>query len=354
MRSFTKLPTRIAAVLGLVACADVLGVQSLSSVQKDAGPALDAAIVACVLDRECDSKLPVTVPAGCAVARCRANTCVFAARDADGDGFSVACVSSVPQARVEQTATVDCDDAASGVVPGSEVDCTDGSFTLPGKGECRPGKRRCMGDGSFGACVGAVGKKPELCSNASDDDCDGNVNNGCACLPGDAQRCGPSQAGVGICIKGTQLCNAGAWGACTGAVYAAARDCRSSADNDCNGIADNQEAGCKCDMASLAGVQRACSTGMAGICNAGTETCTASVTGAVWAGCTANTAPQTRACASIADNDCNGVSDQAETACKCDGTVAIGGRVLCLTNPVTLYKTCQANGAIASYGGCGS
>jgi hypothetical protein len=303
-------------------CAGLLGVQSIGTSEDASAPGADqvsqvpAPVVACKSDMDCESKLPATDPVGCAVAKCMANACVFLAKDEDGDGFRRACRSTFA---IDQGAKIDCDDSAPGVVPGTELDCTDGSFSLPGLGECRPGKKRCQDDGAFSACAGVIGKRsPETCDN-KDDDCDGTVDNGCACSPGSSRPCGPAQAGTGICKGGTQQCANAMWGACTGAIFPGARACTSAADNDCSGTPDNAEAACRCD-GNPAGSTMSCATGMAGVCAAGTRTCNDLGATAAWSACVRNTGPSARNCTSGLDNDCANGVDNGEAGCLCDGS----------------------------------
>src|SRR5205823_924481 len=75
--------------------------------------------------------------------------------------------------------------------------------------------------GSWGACVGAVAPSTETC-NGVDDNCDGTIDEGCSCTDGTTQACGSS---VGECKQGTQICAAGAWGACVGEVTPTAELC---------------------------------------------------------------------------------------------------------------------------------
>jgi hypothetical protein len=336
-------------------CANLLSIEDISLadggvVLSEDGGAVPDGVAECVRDADCEAKLPETVSGvRCAEAKCKSNRCVFVARDRDGDGVTVACVSKDPQRPIAQSQTLDCDDDAPGVVANSELDCTDGSFALPGLGECRPGKKRCNADGTFGACSGVVGKKVESCSNNLDDDCDGTVNNGCTCSPGDTQPCGTST--VGICRKGTQTCVGGLWAAsCTGAVFPQARACSSANDNDCNGTPDNQDASCKCDGTVAGGVTRACTTGLAGICSAGMQTCVVGASAASWSPCAGNNSPQARSCESADDNDCNGSVDRTETPCKCGGTYFVGNSINCPKNLGA--KTCESLGSTAQWGAC--
>ncbi|MBN2360859.1 MAG: hypothetical protein JXR83_15495, partial [Deltaproteobacteria bacterium] len=83
-----------------------------------------------------------------------------------------------------------------------------------------------------------------------DNDCDGNVDEGCPCTPGDVQRCflgPPGRRNVGACADGQQLCvmqgeEGGAWGDCTGGISPRGEVC-DELDNDCNGCTDEVE-GC--------------------------------------------------------------------------------------------------------------
>lgn len=53
-------------------------------------------------------------------------------------------------------------------------------------GACRAGTRTCMAGmpATFGACVGEVVPRTEVCGNSVDDDCDGMTDEGCGtCSP---------------------------------------------------------------------------------------------------------------------------------------------------------------------------
>ncbi len=74
----------------------------------------------------------------------------------------------------------------------------------------------------------------EVC-NGIDDDCDGEVDPGCACLIGDTRTCGLH---AGVCVQGTQACVDGFWGTCEGAVGPAVTETCDGWDDDCDGAAD--------------------------------------------------------------------------------------------------------------------
>lgn len=78
----------------------------------------------------------------------------------------------------------------------------------------------------------------EVCGNGADDNCNGRVDEGCACVPGAVQPCfagPPGRRDVGACRDGAQTCPmTGTWGPCTGGVLPSADSCN-GADNLCNG-----------------------------------------------------------------------------------------------------------------------
>lgn len=71
---------------------------------------------------------------------------------------------------------------------------------------------------------------PEAC-NGLDDDCNGVVDDGLA------QQCGTD---VGVCEYGSQTCQNGAWGECTGGIIPTTEACN-ELDDDCDGDADESE-----------------------------------------------------------------------------------------------------------------
>ncbi len=89
-------------------------------------------------------------------------------------------------------------------------------------------------EGTFGLC------------NGLDDDCDGSVDEGCSCVPGEVQPCfagPPARRNRGACQDGMQQCQrgpgefGGIWGECSGGISPSAEAC-DGIDNDCNGCAD--------------------------------------------------------------------------------------------------------------------
>jgi hypothetical protein len=127
--------------------------------------------------------------------------------------------------------------------------CTVGSG-MPDRGVCRGGSQRCLpradGGSTWGACAGAVGPSMETC-NGADDNCDGVIDEGCACTAGQVRSCynGPAgTAGRGICRAGMMMCQAdGTWSACVGATLPSNGERCNMMDDDCDGEADE---GCLC------------------------------------------------------------------------------------------------------------
>ncbi|MCX8147238.1 MAG: hypothetical protein N3D84_02110, partial [Candidatus Woesearchaeota archaeon] len=79
-------------------------------------------------------------------------------------------------------------------------------------------------------------------------DGDGQIDEGCACTPGQTRQCGPA-TDAGECAYGTQTCTAGAWGECVGAIYPTAEICNDNIDNDCDAKTDCDDDNCAEDSA---------------------------------------------------------------------------------------------------------
>ncbi len=124
---------------------------------------------------------------------------------------------------------------------GETMECYSGPAKTVDFGRCRPGTRSCQAGGVFGDCVGEVHPAEEIC-NGQDDDCDGEVDEGCSCNAGSIQDCysGPAGTqGVGACTSGLQDCQVdGSWSTCMGEFTPQAELCN-GLDDDCNGVVDD-------------------------------------------------------------------------------------------------------------------
>jgi MYXO-CTERM domain-containing protein len=154
--------------------------------------------------------------------------------------------------------------------------------------KCVEGKQECK-EGSWTTCVANPGSKPppEKCNNGKDDNCDGNIDEGCGCPPGSTRACGFDK---GECKKGVQECIAGEWSKdCKGAVTATQEVCNGK-DDDCDGEVDED-------------ITRPCKTA----CGEGVQAC---IQGD-WSTCSGGH-PEPEICNGIAD-DCDGVVDNGAT-----------------------------------------
>ncbi|MEC7523458.1 MAG: MopE-related protein [Myxococcota bacterium] len=113
---------------------------------------------------------------------------------------------------------------------------------MRGLGACAEGgAQRCesaaeWGDWGEASCEGSVVPGIEAC-DGQDRDCDGTVDEGCPCSADDRRSCGGDP--VGACRAGEQVCVAGEWSACEGAVGPTAERCGNDVDDDCDGVVDD-------------------------------------------------------------------------------------------------------------------
>ncbi len=276
----------------------------------------------------------------------------------DGTAYGP-CTGEVTPA-IESCATA-ADDNCDGQInegcacaPNSTASCYSGAPGTAGVGACKAGTMTCNAQGTaYGPCTGEVTPVPEACGTAADDNCDGQINEGCVCVPNAVVSCysGPmGTAGVGACKAGTQTCNAQgtAFGPCTGEVTPVAESCATPIDDNCNGQVNE---GCACVPNSTA----SCYSGPAGtagvgVCKAGTQTCNAQ--GTAYGPCVGEVTPSTESCLDASDNNCDG---QVNEGCIC----APNSTTSCYTGPQGTLgvgacaagtKTCAADGK--SYGPC--
>jgi len=135
----------------------------------------------------------------------------------------------------------------------------------------------------------------EQACDSLDNDCDGNVDEGCDCTTGDTQPCGND---AGECEQGIQTCNSGGrWGDCEGGRVAYIEIC-DGLDNDCNGTPDD-------------GLMPPPATKNRGVCQGLVQTCDGQ---AGWKEPTYTAIAQYEATESTCDgldNDCDGQTDES-------------------------------------------
>ena len=211
-------------------------------------------------------------------------------------------------------------DENCGCTPGTRQNCYIGDDTsLAGIGACLYGIQRCETDFEFstwGECVGYGGPSTETCDRV-DNNCDGEIDEGCGCTVGEVRDCysGPEgTGGVGICVSGFERCidrgPGPTWDSCASSVEPGVEDC-DGGDEDCDGRIDED---CSC----TSGDTRDCYGGPPdtrgrGACGSGRQTCS----GDAWGECLGDTTPVAEVCDGGIDEDCDGLVDCDDDDCDC-------------------------------------
>ena len=182
-------------------------------------------------------------------------------------------------------------------------------------GICQSGIQTCA-DGAWGVCVGEVAPaNTELCDGL-DNNCNGDIDEGCPCVSGTAQNCGSD---VGLCISGTQNCVAGVWSSCTGSVEPQPEICDGE-DNDCDGSVDEF-------------LTKNCGSGE-GVCRQGVQLCN----NGLWSECMGQVNPGVEVCNGL-DDDCDGQTDEdLGRVCGTDTGECVAGVQTCVSG---VWGTCE-------------
>ncbi|MEZ4391540.1 MAG: MopE-related protein [Polyangiales bacterium] len=250
-------------------------------------------------------------------------SCTYGSMTCGRDGLWGACEGAgAPQMEVCDGLDNNCDgevDEGCGcTTEGERRSCYAGPTGSAGVGVCRAGAQVCErvdGRLTWGLCNDMIVPNFEMCSNGIDDDCDGDVDEGCTCTLGATRDCytGPGgTVGTGMCRSGFQRCvergdGGSVWSTCLQVSTPEPEVC-DGADNDCNGEIDE---GCGCTP----GQTRTCYNGPPGtsgrgVCRPGTMVCG---NDARWGRCTGEVQPSTDICDGL-DNNCDGRADEA---CRC-------------------------------------
>ena len=148
---------------------------------------------------------------------------------------AVVCDAKAGAPAGSDTCDNDVDDDCDGLTD-EGCGCAAGTFLTCGSsvGACTLGTQACGADGKYAAtCAGAVASKTEACGNSVDDDCDGAIDEACPCTGTSAHKC---DTGAGVCAAGEQHCINAKWGPCL-AKDLAVEDCDDK-DDDCDGEVD--------------------------------------------------------------------------------------------------------------------
>jgi hypothetical protein len=115
------------------------------------------------------------------------------------------------------------------IYPSSRTLIDGGMFVI--RPPCRAGTQQCNSDGGWGPVFGAILPKPEQC-NGMDDDCDGLFDNDAVTL----DRIGRSRCGLGACTQSVYDCRSNMLLGCDAG--APSPEVCDGVDNNCNGTID--------------------------------------------------------------------------------------------------------------------
>jgi hypothetical protein len=149
------------------------------------------------------------------------------------------------------------------------------------KGACQLGTKQCV-NGKSGACLGAIEpKSTDSCTKPADENCDGKLT--CSCTPGATSTCGVAYGALGACASLGIVCQSnGTWPACPKKLGDDPEVCDTAAtDEDCDGdvnetcqcVSGSTEA---CTGATGCTSTHVCANGAWTVCNAPQKTCPSS------------------------------------------------------------------------------
>jgi hypothetical protein len=124
--------------------------------------------------------------------------------------------------------------------PGAYRECPyRGPAGTKDEGRCRAGRQQCNSYGTqWSACQGEVVPAAETCRLPFDEDCDGQVNEGCSCSDLEGTSCytgAVETRDVGMCRDGAVSCDLFGNAACTGQRLPRQESYTAPGDENCNG-----------------------------------------------------------------------------------------------------------------------
>jgi hypothetical protein len=173
----------------------------------------------CTTKTDCDTARGG--PAHCGNWQCNAGSCEIdspGCTDADGDGYGVGANC--------KCAGLDCDDADDTAADSLQSSCYTGKQGTLGVGTCQAGQSVCTG-GVWGPCIGEVTPGGEAC-NGLDDDCNKTVDDGLNHFT----------CGIGACQTVIASCTGGVLAKCVPTAPAANDSVCNKIDDDCDGQVD--------------------------------------------------------------------------------------------------------------------
>ncbi|MBI2372433.1 MAG: PKD domain-containing protein [Deltaproteobacteria bacterium] len=243
-----------------------------------------------------------------------------------------------------------------------ELPCYTGFPAQAGVGVCTWGTQTCTQhseDLVLGPCLDEGRPQQVVCGGGMDYHCNGIIDEGCNCNPGETRACytGPTgTSGVGLCHDGTQACvsngSSADWGPCEGEVVPAATNPCDGQDHLCNG---DPSTNCECVL----GTNQACYSGPVatrnvGLCHDGTQECVQVGGVPAWGPCTGEALPAAQNICDGQDHLCN---NNPASGCAC----VLGTSRACYEGPAGTEnvgvchggsQSCTSVGGVPTWGSC--